>query len=1332
MDSPTSDHPEDAADRAKYWQIWLRFQWMRTRLERILSRLRALSRLRGRSARTQRTYRRIMRAGMSLMLAFSMLAVPSSPAQAAGAAFTEWSGEGNPLYYVDVGAASTPSFVDIDADGDMDAFLGEWNGSILYYKNTGTPLAPIFAAQTSSANPLNVDVGSYSAPSFVDVDGDGDMDAFIGEADGSINFYQNDGTPLAPIFTEQTGSANPFDGVSVGQRSAPSFVDVDRDGDMDAFIGEYDGNINYYKNTGDARTPAFTLTTGAVDDPFDTVSVGSYSTPSFVDVDGDGDMDAFFGARNGEINYYQNTDTALAPAFTSSTNPLNVDVGDWSSPSFVDVDGDGDMDAFIGNYNGGISYYQNTGTPLAPAFTSSTNPLSVNVGLRSTPTFVDVDGDGDMDAFIGEKDGVINYYENTGTPLAPIFTVRTGAANPLNVNVGRYSAPSFVDVDGDGDMDAFIGEEDGGIRYYENTGTPLAPVFTGGTNPFAGVDVGVRANPNFVDVDGDGDMDAFIGEWAGAIYYYENIGTPLAPAFTEQTGAANPLNVDVGDISKPSFVDVDADGDMDAFIGENFGTIRYYENTGVNTVVPNFVAQTGNPNPFNGVDVGFLSKPSFVDMDGDGDRDAFTGTQDGNINYYQNIGTPLVPQFILQTGSDNPFDGEDVGGDSAPSFVDVDGDGDMDAFIGESDGTLNYYRNTGTPLAPIFTVQPGGANPFDGADVGFNSAPSFVDVDGDGDMDAFIGESDGTLNYYRNTGTPLAPIFTVQTGGANPFDGEDVGGDSTPSFVDVDGDGDIDAFIGEDKSGDINYYQNTGTPLAPVFTEQTGAANPFDGVNVGDPSAPSFVDVDGDGDMDAFIGEYDGTLNYYQNTGANTTTNYGFVARTGTANPLNNAAVGYFSAPGFVDVDGDGDMDAFVGASDGTLYYYQNTGTPLVPIFAAQTGSANPLNAVAVGYSSVPSFVDVDGDGDMDAFIGEYDGNINYYKNDGDARTPTFILTTGAVNDPFDGEDVGTYSAPSFVDVDGDGDMDAFIGASDGTLNYYQNSGDAQNPAFTEQTGTSNPLDMVLESRSIPGFVDVDRDGDMDAFVGASNGNTYYYRNTGTLLAPAFTSSPSPLNVDVGFYSHPSFVDVDADGDLDAFIGEVGGTLKYYENDHCSFNIENSGTLAVGDVFHFGNGNSRITVKVNSLGSPALTDITVACNASNHPNATGGMTAGAYWSITPNAGAGGTTPFDLDLTMPFKDPVLDEDKLCRYTGGSGAGWECAQDSFTATTVTQNNVQALSNWTVGDNVGPTAIRLIEFSAQPGSGVPDLTTGAGLLAAVGAVFVALRVRFGKRRK
>jgi uncharacterized protein (DUF2141 family) len=291
--------------------------------------------------------------------------------------------------------------------------------------------------------------------------------------------------------------------------------------------------------------------------------------------------------------------------------------------------------------------------------------------------------------------------------------------------------------------------------------------------------------------------------------------------------------------------------------------------------------------------------------------------------------TPAAAQtFTLQTGAANPFNTVDIGSSSTPSFVNIDGDGDMDAFIGADDGTINYYKNTGTAAAPVFVVQTGVANPFSGADVGNYSTPSFVDIDGDVDMDAFIGVNDGTIRYYKNTGTAATAVFAEQTGIANPLDGVAVISFSTPSFVDIDGDGDMDAFIGE-YYGTISYYKNTGTAAAPVFTVQTGPANPFNGASVGYLSAPSFVDIDGDGDMDAFIGDAYGTISYYKNTG--TASVPVFALQTGAANPFNGVDVGNYSAPAFVDIDGDGDMDSFIGADDGTIIYYQNT-TVIMPL----------------------------------------------------------------------------------------------------------------------------------------------------------------------------------------------------------------------------------------------------------------------------------------------------------------------------------------------------------------------------------------------------------------
>ncbi|MCH8317773.1 MAG: T9SS type A sorting domain-containing protein [Bacteroidetes bacterium] len=98
------------------------------------------------------------------------------------------------------------------------------------------------------------------------------------------------------------------------------------------------------------------------------------------------------------------------------TNPFGLATVDTAAhPTFVDIDGDGDFDAFVGDYYGDIIYFQNTGSNTAPAFAAAqTNPFGLtNVGYNAAPTFVDIDGDGDKDLFVGEYYGVIKYFQNT-------------------------------------------------------------------------------------------------------------------------------------------------------------------------------------------------------------------------------------------------------------------------------------------------------------------------------------------------------------------------------------------------------------------------------------------------------------------------------------------------------------------------------------------------------------------------------------------------------------------------------------------------------------------------------------------------------------------------------------------------------------------------------------------------------------------------------------------------------------------------------------------------------------------------------------------------------
>ncbi len=1268
---------------------------------------------------------------------------------------------GDPFDGVTVGYNSTPTFADIDGDGDIDAFIGESSGNINYYENDGSGN---FTEITGAGNPFDgVDIGSNSVLAFADIDGDGDLDAFIGESSGNINYYENDGNGN---FTSITGAGNPFDGVDVGSDSTVAFADIDGDGDLDAFIGEWNGNINYYENDGSGN---FTEITDA-GNPFDGVSLPYASALAFADIDGDGDLDAFIGHFWGGNRYYENDGSGNFTQIYGSGNPFDgVRVGYYYFPSFADIDGDGDLDAFIGESNGSINYYENDGNGnFAPfAFYTITAAITDDVGSYSAPTLADIDGDGDLDAFIGENGGTIKYYENDGVGN---FTEITDAGNPFDgVDVGSRSTPTFADIDGDGDLDAFIGESSGTIKYYENDGSGSFTEITGAGNPFDGVDVGHWSSPTFADIDGDGDLDAFIGEYYGMIKYYENDG---AGNFIEITDAGNPFNgIDVGTSSELSFYDYDGDGDLDAFIGESGGTIKYLQNNGNMT----FTILNGPVHAFDGLDVGSYSIMTLGDIDGDGDLDALIGSSSGLITSVIDIQEPVsstsygaqitinivaeddiptdlnmtsggtvfesavngtfVAQFsctdsdsgsaiyslhddssgrfvidsvtgeltladtslvdyeqdlsyqvivrvsndegqfydesfqivTINDGSDDiivnidvnsfifdeqdvnaspqlldvnvtitnapadftgyqiligtseniddqlsfrdvgngagqlAFDGVDVsyegiiigtlssngvGGDplivnlnanatlagveavfenvtyannsdfpaqqrnitmtlangnytygasssisnidigsrSTPTFADIDGDGDLDAFIGESSGNINYYENDGSGN---FTEITGIANPFNGVDVGSYSAIAFADIDGDGDLDAFIGESNGTIKYYENDGSGN---FTEITGVGNPFNGVDVGNYSSLAFADIDGDGDLDAFIGN-SNGTINYYENDGSGN---FTNITGAGNPFDGVDVGSYSTPTFADINGDGNIDAFIGNSYGNIKYYENDGSGN-----FTSITGAGNPFDGVDVGSYSTPTFADINGDGNIDAFIGESYGTIFHYiNNAGT-----FIKATANSNLFNGVDIGSYSTPIFADIDGDGDLDAFIGESNGNINYYEN----TDNNFVGLTG-IGNPFNGVDVGSYSSLAFADIDGDGDLDAFIGELYGTIKYYENDGAGN---FTEIIGAGNPFDGVsVGIYSALTFADIDGDGDLDAFIGSYYGTIYYYENDGSGNFTNITGAGNPFNgVDVGYRAVPTFADIDGDGDLDAIIGSDDQNIFYYEND---------------------------------------------------------------------------------------------------------------------------------------------------------------------------------------
>jgi large repetitive protein len=544
--------------------------------------------------------------------------------------------------------------------------------------------------------------------------------------------------------------------------------------------------------------------------------------------------------------------------------------------------------------------------------------------------------------------------------------------SPFGVTVQSFSSPDFCDIDGDGDLDLFVGTlSDERVAFFRNKGNAQSPVFRRDTNLLASIYANgyqfTNADyPALTDLDNDHDADLVIGGFNGVLMYW-NIGDSLHPIWKQDTVLMKTVNTMIGTDAKPSFADLDDDGDKDLIIGigESYygdvtpGITIAFRNNGTSSI-PAFIADnsliTGIP------DVGLNAYPYFKDMDSDGDFDLMMGRDLQTMLYYKNTGTVQTPVWTSTSALITPL--ETTRYWKNPSVCDLDGDGDNDLIYGTDDGSMFYYQNTGTVTTPTLTRN---TSYFQMIRIeGGASTTSLADFDNDGDLDLMSGEQLGKFQYFRNEGSSTNPVFKKTT---TTFTSLDAGSYSSPRFVDIDADGDIDIVSGA-LDGKLYTYINTNGAFALN-------ASMFSGVDVGWQSAPSFADLNNDGKVDMIVSGEDGdSTKFYLNTGSNN-----FILDQSL---INGIVTPSYAFPCLADVDSDGDIDLVFGKISGSITFYENSGTPTFPEWEKNDVL---FSNVKVPQSSTPSFADLDGDGRKDLIIGEYSGNFSFYKN----MLPTFI-----------------------------------------------------------------------------------------------------------------------------------------------------------------------------------------------------------------------------------------------------------------------------------------------------------------------------------------------------
>ncbi len=340
-----------------------------------------------------------------------------------------------------------------------------------------------------------------------------------------------------------------------------------------------------------------------------------------------------------------------------------------------------------------------------------------------------------------------------------------------------------------------------------------------------------------------------------------------------------------------------------------------------------------------------------------------------------------------------------------------------------------------------------------------------ADIDNDGDLDlATTAVGGGSSRIYRNDGTGLfADVANSGTGGES----------QTALFGDVDNDGFTDLYHGL-YFGGSRLFRGTGAAIP--FTDVTAAS----GTGVSSTwTGNAFADVDLDGDLDLFLARGGGNC-LFINNGA------GVFSDQAAARGVQDAAVGCH-AVAFGDVDGDGDVDLFLGRDLGNApRLYLNDGTGYFTDAASGAG----LLAATSARSAV--FGDIDNDGDLDLFtVSWFDSYL--FRNDGSGVFTNISAAAGV------GGRGGQFGV-AFGDYDNDGDLDLVAAGGEiggGSLVNLLFRNDGGN-VFTEVAAAEGVQDIATEHRGSI-FLDIDNDGDLELFIGrktpADGNKDRMYRN---------------------------------------------------------------------------------------------------------------------------------------------------------------------------------------------------------------------------------------------
>lgn len=548
-------------------------------------------------------------------------------------------------------------------------------------------------------------------------------------------------------------------------------------------------------------------------------------------------------------------------------------VTDWAL--FFDYNVDGKADLFTYT-TGGIKVYRNTSVGqnlsfvlakslLMSDYNPAGSPSLSNLYCNSValPGIADIDGDGDLDILSFSVFGIkIEYHKNMsqelyGTSDSLVFDMVDecwGDIKENNCQVDLNQCPFMK-------------------QYQEVTQDSLYKPLHSGSCLMC------------FDRDGDGDQELIMGDIScNTVFYVDNQGNSSNAHIADTTllypNYPNKASTNV--IKLNSFpctfnLDVNNDGFKDliaspnAIAGsENFQSVWYYKNASITPTV-NFVFQKNNFLQEDMMEFGEGAYPVLFDADSDGKKDLIVGnlgyyignTNKSKLAFYKNIGSSSSPSFYLITKDYQSFSIYNIYS-MAPTFGDLDHDGDEDLLIGDNNGQLHYFQNTAPLGLPAqFSNH---VSFYQSIDVGNFAYPQLFDVNANGTLDLVIGSLNGKLSYYNNIGTQASPTFSLQSAFFGSVDVKQSGWTTGYSMPYIYKELGVTKLIVGSETGNLYMYDNINNNLTGVFNKVDST---LFHINEGPRCAPFYEDITNDGKRDLLLGNYAGGLAFFNSVNVN-------------------------------------------------------------------------------------------------------------------------------------------------------------------------------------------------------------------------------------------------------------------------------------------------------------------------------------------------------------------------------------------------------------------------------------------------------------------------------